>query len=113
MAFGLPPILKFGSQALQEKFVPELLTGKKRICIAVTEPSAGSDVANIATTAVKSKDGKHYIVNGTKKWITNGIWSHYASMAVRTGGDGAAEGKPGSEVEAGGDGDEASTSTLY
>ena len=90
MAFGLPPILKFGSQALQEKFVPELLTGKKRICIAVTEPSAGSDVANIATTAVKSKDGKHYIVNGTKKWITNGIWSHYASMAVRTGGDGAA-----------------------
>ncbi|KAL5319693.1 hypothetical protein ACEPPN_012749 [Leptodophora sp. 'Broadleaf-Isolate-01'] len=90
MAFGLPPILKFGSPALQEKFLPELLTGKKRICIAVTEPSAGSDVANIATTATKTKDGKHYIVNGTKKWITNGIWSHYASMAVRTGGEGAA-----------------------
>lgn len=45
-----------------------------------TEPSAGSDVANISTTAVKTKDGKHYIVNGTKKWITNGIWSDYATM---------------------------------
>lgn len=46
-------------------------------------------VANIATTAIKSKDGKHYIVNGTKKWITNGIWSDYATMVVRTGGPGA------------------------
>jgi len=45
-------------------------------------------VSNIATTAVKSKDGKHFIVNGTKKWITNGLWSDYASMAVRTGGPG-------------------------
>jgi acyl-CoA dehydrogenase len=68
VAFGLPPILKFGSQQLQEKFVPDIITGRKRICIAITEPGAGSDVANITTTAVKSKDGKHYIVNGTKKW---------------------------------------------
>lgn len=88
VAFGLPPILKFGNQQLQERFVPDLITGKKRICIAITEPGAGSDVSNIATTAVKTKDGKHFIVNGTKKWITNGLWSHYASMAVRTGGDG-------------------------
>jgi len=65
------------------------LTGKVRFCIAITEPDAGSDVANIKTTARKSADGKHYIVNGTKKWITNGIWSQYASMAVRTGGPGA------------------------
>lgn len=68
IAFGLPPILKFGSSKLQERFVPDLITGRKRICIAITEPSAGSDVANIATTAVKSVDGSHYIVNGTKKW---------------------------------------------
>lgn len=68
MAFGVPPILKFGNQRLQERFLPDLLTGKKRACIAITEPDAGSDVANIQTTAVKSKDGKHYIINGTKKW---------------------------------------------
>ena len=40
-AFGIPPILKFGSRELQEKFCPELLTGKKRACIAITEPEAG------------------------------------------------------------------------
>jgi acyl-CoA dehydrogenase len=68
MAFGVPPILKFGNQQLQERFIPDLLTGKKRICIAITEPGAGSDVSNIATTAVRSEDGKHFIVNGTKKW---------------------------------------------
>lgn len=68
MAFGVPPILKFGSPQLQERFLPDLLLGKKRTCIAITEPDAGSDVANIATTAVKSEDGKYYIVNGTKKW---------------------------------------------
>lgn len=68
MAFGVPPIIKFGSNELQERFLPELLRGQKRSCIAITEPDAGSDVANITTTAVKSKDGKHYIINGTKKW---------------------------------------------
>ncbi|KAF1930816.1 short-chain specific acyl-CoA dehydrogenase mitochondrial precursor [Didymella exigua CBS 183.55] len=88
MAFGVPPIIKFGSAQLQERFLPDLLTGRKRTCIAITEPEAGSDVANITTTATKTPDGKHYIVNGTKKWITNGIWSEYSSMAVRTGGPG-------------------------
>lgn len=68
-AFGIPPIVKFGSKDLQERFLPDLLTGKKRACIAITEPEAGSDVANIATTAVKSADGQHYILNGTKKWF--------------------------------------------
>ena len=68
MAFGVPPILKFGSRELQERFLPELLLGKKRTCIAITEPEAGSDVANIHTTAEKTPDGKYYIVNGTKKW---------------------------------------------
>lgn len=89
IAFGVPPIIKFGSRALQERFLPELLLGEKRACIAITEPDAGSDVAGITTTAVKSQDGRHWIVNGTKKWITNGIWSDYASMAVRTGGEGS------------------------
>lgn len=88
MAFGVPPIFKFGNQQLQDRFLPELLTGKKRSCIAITEPEAGSDVANITTTAEKTADGKYYIVNGSKKWITNGIWSDYSSMAVRTDGPG-------------------------
>lgn len=68
MAFGVPPLLKFGSKQLQERFMPDLLLGKKRICIAITEPEAGSDVANIQTTATKTADGKHFIVNGSKKW---------------------------------------------
>jgi len=88
MSFGVPPILKFGNKQLQDRFLPELLKGEKRTCIAITEPGAGSDVANIATEAMKSEDGKHYIVNGTKKWITNGIWADYSTMAVRTGGPG-------------------------
>ena len=88
MAFGVPPIIKFGSAELQKRFLPDFFWGRKRACIAITEPDAGSDVANIKTTAVKSQDGKKYIVNGTKKWITNGIWSDYAAMAVRTGGPG-------------------------
>lgn len=83
-----PPIIKFGDEQLKKRFLPDLLTGRKRACIAITEPDAGSDVANIQTTAVKSKDGKNYIVNGTKKWITNAVWSDVACMAVRTGGPG-------------------------
>ena len=88
IAFGLPPVIKFGSPRLQQRFLPDAFHGKTRFCIAITEPDAGSDVANIKTTARKSADGKKYVINGTKKWITNGIWSDYASMAVRTGGEG-------------------------
>ncbi len=88
ISFGVPPILKYGDQQLQERFLPDLLLGKKRTCIAITEPDAGSDVANITTKAVKSKDGKHYIINGAKKWITNAFWSEWSTMAVRTGGPG-------------------------
>lgn len=47
---------------------------------------AGSDVAGIKTTA--KREGNYYIVNGSKKWITNGIWADYCTAAVRTGGDG-------------------------
>ncbi|KAH8881297.1 acyl-CoA dehydrogenase NM domain-like protein [Thozetella sp. PMI_491] len=89
VAFGVPPLLKFANKALQEKYLPELLRAEKRSCIAITEPETGSDVAGITTTAVKSADGKSYIINGTKKWITNGIWTDYSTMAVRTGGPGS------------------------
>ena len=70
IAFGVPPILKFGSQELQDRFLPDILLGRKRICIAITEPEAGSDVANIQTTAEKTDDRKYYIVNGIKKWYS-------------------------------------------
>ncbi|CAK7209369.1 hypothetical protein SBRCBS47491_000418 [Sporothrix bragantina] len=89
MAYGMPPIITYGSKELQDRILPELIRGEKRICIAITEPDAGSDVASITTTAIKSDCGKFYIVSGEKKWITNGVWSHYATMAVRTAGPGA------------------------
>jgi len=85
---GLPPVIKFGSQALKQRILPGMFSGDKRICLAITEPDAGSDVANLTCEAKLTEDGKHYIVNGEKKWITNGIWSDYFTTAVRTGGPG-------------------------
>ncbi|KAJ3199408.1 hypothetical protein HDU82_000440 [Entophlyctis luteolus] len=85
---GLPPVLAFGSKDMIQKVVPQVLLGDKRICLAITEPYVGSDVANIRCTATKTPDGKFYIVNGVKKWITNGHFSDYFVTAVRTGGPG-------------------------
>lgn len=89
-AIGCPPVVKFGKKELVDRILPGILAGDKRICLAITEPDAGSDVANLTCEAKLSEDGKHYIVNGEKKWITNGIWCDYFSTAVRTGGPGAA-----------------------
>lgn len=88
MSIGLPPVINFGSKFIKDKIVGPCLKGEKLICLAITEPWAGSDVANIQTTAKLSADGKHYIVNGLKKWITNGIFCDYFTTAVRTGKDG-------------------------
>ncbi|PRT52851.1 Acyl-CoA dehydrogenase [Wickerhamiella sorbophila] len=82
---SVPAIFKFGSPALKRRVLPDILAGKKRSCLAITEPDAGSDVANLTTTATLSEDGKHYLVTGTKKWITNGIFSDYFVTATRTG----------------------------
>jgi alkylation response protein AidB-like acyl-CoA dehydrogenase len=60
--------MNFGSKYLQDKVVKDCLQGKKFICLAITEPLAGSDVAGMRTTAVKDPTGKFYIVNGEKKW---------------------------------------------
>lgn len=87
-AIGLPPLIKFGAEAVKQRVIPGILSGEKRICLAITEPDAGSDVANLTCTAEKTPDGKHFIVNGEKKWITNGIWADYFTVAVRTGGPG-------------------------
>lgn len=83
---GAPPIIRFGTAAQKRKYVPDILNGKIRFCLAVTEPDAGSDVAGLKTTAVRR--GDKYIVNGAKKWITNGLWADYCTAAVRTGGKG-------------------------
>ena len=85
---GCPPLVKFGKKPLVNRILPGILNGDKRICLAITEPDAGSDVANLTCEAKLSEDGKHYIVNGEKKWITNGIWADYFTTAVRTGGEG-------------------------
>ncbi|KAL7274400.1 hypothetical protein RUND412_002712, partial [Rhizina undulata] len=62
--------------------------GREANLLAITEPEAGSDVANLTCEAKKTSDRKHFIVNGEKKWITNGILSDYFTVAVRTGGPG-------------------------
>ena len=67
---GMFPILLFGTEEQKKKYLPEIASGKKLAAFAVTEPEAGSDVANVKTTAVK--DGSNYILNGTKHFITNG-----------------------------------------
>ncbi|EER15269.1 Acyl-CoA dehydrogenase, putative [Perkinsus marinus ATCC 50983] len=85
---GLPTVLNFGTSEMKARVAPPCVRGEKNICLCITEPHAGSDVANIRTTAKLTPDGKHYIVNGQKKWITNGIFSDYFSVAVRTGGSG-------------------------
>ncbi|EFP82580.2 uncharacterized protein PGTG_08776 [Puccinia graminis f. sp. tritici CRL 75-36-700-3] len=84
MVIGLPPVLNFGSPELKKKIIPEVLSGKKYIALAISEAFAGSDVAGLRCTATKTTDGQHYIVNGTKKWITNGAFADYFSVGVRT-----------------------------
>ena len=62
---GLPPVLNFGSDALKSRVVSDVLSGRRLICLAISEAFAGSDVAGLKTTAVKTEDGKHWIINGT------------------------------------------------
>lgn len=88
LVIGLPPVINFGSEDLRKTVVPAVLRGDKRICLAISEPFAGSDVANIKCSGVLSEDKTHWIVNGVKKWITSGCMADYFTTAVRTGGEG-------------------------
>ncbi|KIP05009.1 hypothetical protein PHLGIDRAFT_92667 [Phlebiopsis gigantea 11061_1 CR5-6] len=81
---GLPPVLNFGSPELKSKIVPEVLGGKKFICLAISEAHAGSDVFGLQTTATKTEDSKHWIINGHKKWITNGVFADYFTVGCKT-----------------------------
>ncbi len=83
---SVPPIVKFGTPEQKERFVKPIIKGKRIAALGITEPDAGSDVANIQTMAVR--DGNHYIVNGSKTFITSGVRADQVTCAVRTGGEG-------------------------
>ncbi|KAJ6002964.1 hypothetical protein N7451_005511 [Penicillium sp. IBT 35674x] len=82
---GGPPIDHYGTPTQKEKYLAPLLRGQQRHCLCVTEPAAGSDVAGLTTTAKKTPDGKHYVLNGEKKWVTQGQWADHGLVAARTG----------------------------
>ena len=69
---GTLPILYYGDEAQRKKYVPKLATGEWKASYCLTEPGSGSDANSGKTKAVLSDDGKHYILNGQKMWITNG-----------------------------------------
>lgn len=85
-SMALPPILNFGSDHIKNMVARDVITGKKQISLAISEPYAGSDVAALRTTA--KRVGDHYIVEGTKKWITGGLIADFLTTAVRTGDEG-------------------------
>ncbi len=103
-ALGTYPILLFGTEEQKKKYLPDLAKGKKLAAFALTEAGAGSDAGAVATTATKK--GDHYILNGTKQWITNGgeaeVYTVVASVNRSKGARGAAtfiveKGTPGFE----------------
>lgn len=71
-----------GDDAIKEKYLTPSITGDKIGCLCITEPFGGSDVAGMRTTAIKHED--HYIVNGSKTFITNGVYSDYLIVAAKT-----------------------------
>lgn len=85
-AIALPPIVKFGTDAQRERFVRPVLAGEKISALGVTEPDGGSDVASLRTRAVR--DGDHFVVTGSKTFITSGCRADFVTCAVRTGGPG-------------------------
>jgi acyl-CoA dehydrogenase len=85
-SIGAPPIARAGTPEFKARVLPQILSGKKISALAITEPSGGSDVANLRTSA--RRDGEVYVVNGEKTFITSGIRADYITTAVRTGGPG-------------------------
>ena len=83
---ALPHLITAGDPAQIDRWVRPTLAGELIGALAVTEPDGGSDVANLRTTA--RRDGDHYVVNGTKTFITSGVRADFVTTAVRTGGPG-------------------------
>lgn len=86
-SIGFKGILLFGNQEQKKKYLPKLATGETMAAFCLTESASGSDAASIKTTAVRSDCGKHYILNGSKIWISNGgladIFTVFAKVPVK------------------------------
>jgi len=86
---SLAPIIELGSEAQKDQVVRAIVTGKKKACLAVTEPGGGSDVANVKTTAELDASGEFYVINGQKTFISGGMNCDYFTTGARTGDAGA------------------------
>jgi alkylation response protein AidB-like acyl-CoA dehydrogenase len=85
MTISLTAVLQWMPESeYKAQVVQEVLSGEKKMCLAITEAFAGSDVAGLRTTATLTPDGQHYIIRGTKKWITNGMFCDYFVTGCKT-----------------------------
>jgi alkylation response protein AidB-like acyl-CoA dehydrogenase len=84
---GTLPILYFGTDAQKQKYIPKLATGEWKGAYGLTEPNSGSDALGAKTSAILSADGKHYIMNGQKCWITNGGFADIYCVFAKVDGD--------------------------
>jgi len=84
---GTLPILYFGTEEQKQKYIPKLATGEWKGAYGLTEPNSGSDALGAKTTAKLSADGKHYILNGQKCWITNGGFADVYTVFAKVDGD--------------------------
>lgn len=84
---GTLPILYFGTEAQKEKYIPKLASGEWKGAYGLTEPNSGSDALGAKTSAKLSDDGKHYVVNGQKCWITNGGFADIYTVFAKVDGD--------------------------
>lgn len=84
---GTLPILYFGTPEQKQKYIPKLITGEWAGAYGLTEPNSGSDALGAKTSAKLSDDGKHYILNGQKCWITNGGFAHVYTVFAKVDGD--------------------------
>jgi alkylation response protein AidB-like acyl-CoA dehydrogenase len=87
MGIGTLPILYFGNEQQKEKYVTKLASGEWKGAYGLTEPNSGSDALGAKTTAKLSDDGKHYILNGQKCWITNGGFADVYTVFAKVDGD--------------------------
>jgi acyl-CoA dehydrogenase family protein 9 len=83
-SIGIRALLLFGTHEQKQKWLPKLVTGEDLGAFALTEPEAGSDAANVQTTAIPSEDGSHYILNGEKRYITNAAIAQVLTVMART-----------------------------
>lgn len=83
---GSLPILYFGTEQQKQKYIPKLATGEFKGAYGLTEPNSGSDALSAKTTATLSADGKHYILNGQKCWITNGGFADVYTVFAKIDG---------------------------